>query len=582
MVFKEKNKRLNIIPDKESVLLSMGCQKGDLLYKSVSEEYDTLFKRIAASLDARRSICVEDENIYVMLTAGEGISRLSSELFSAGEGLAGLIVNNAADDVIFRADKETSEYIKYICAEKGKGISKRREAPGDMPLEEQAEILEKAPVDGVGITEKYMITPSKSMGYVLELTDDKEVFKAQHDCSKCPKKDCPRRSSVKTDGFEIIRDFEYKPETASGIAIDIGTTTIAAMRLENGKIKGTYSVLNPQRRFGADVLSRIEAANHGRAQELKAVLEYKLKECISKLDGGDGRVTIAANTTMISLLLGYDCSKLGIYPFKAQSLEAVHDKNVSIAGGISAFVGGDITSGLYMCGFDENRDINLFIDLGTNGEMAIGNRERILCTSTAAGPAFEGGKISCGTGSVEGAVCAVSLKENKITTIGDKKPVGICGTGIIELIAELLENGIMDKTGWLIPDFENGYELCKGIKFTQRDIRELQTAKSAVRAGTEMLIKEYGCDERDIKNVFIAGGFGKRLNIEKACATGLLPKRFEDRCKAVGNSSLGGCIKALERNDAYEAMDRIRSAADDFALAEKEEFTEMFLKYMEF
>ncbi|MGN0183269.1 MAG: ASKHA domain-containing protein [Candidatus Ornithomonoglobus sp.] len=560
----------------------MGCKKNDFLYKSVSEEFDALFEHIKAALSVKRTVFIDEAHIYITLTAGAQISRLSEELFAKGEGLAGLIVNNCADDVLFAADDMTAVRVKYICAEIGKGIKERREAPADIPISQQAVILDKAPLEGVSITEGFMLSPVKSMGYELILSDDDKIFRAQHDCASCPNKTCPRRTAAPDKDFEVVSDFEYKPSFADGVAVDIGTTTIAAVRLEKGRIAAAYSEINNQRRFGADVLSRIEAASRGRGDELRSVVEYQLDKCLKAIGGREMRTVISANTTMVSLLMGYDCSGLGRYPFTAENLDSIHKDNMSITGGISAFVGGDITSGLYMCGFDENEEINLFVDLGTNGEMAIGNCRRILCTSTAAGPAFEGGRISCGTGSVEGAICAVSIKENLIETIGAKEPCGICGTGIVELAAELAESGYIDKTGLYSEEYAAGYEVAKGIVFTQKDVRELQTAKAAVRAGIEILLEEYGADENEIRNVYIAGGFGKRLNIEKACRIGLLPRRFAEKYKAVGNSSLGGCVKLLENDDGFECIDRIRSVSEDFPLAEKESFTEMFIKYMEF
>lgn len=582
MGFAEKDKPVNILPDKDRVLKAMGCKKNEIFYKSVSEEFDALFEHIKAALSVKRTVFVDESHIYVTLTAGAEISRLSEELFAKGEGLAGLIVNGCADDVLFAADEMTAVRVKYICAEAGKGIKERREAPADMPLAQQAVILDKAPVEGVTVTEGFMLSPVKSMAYELVLSDDRKLFKAQHDCASCPNMTCPRRSVINDRDFEIVSDFEYIPSDADGVAVDIGTTTVAAVRLEKGRVAAAYSEINNQRRFGADVLSRIDAAVRGRGAELQSIAQYQLNKCINAVGGGNMRTIIAANTTMVSLLMGYDCSGLGSYPFTAQSLESIHCKNISIAGGISAFVGGDITSGLYMCGFDKSEDVSLFVDLGTNGEMAIGNRHRILCTSTAAGPAFEGGRISCGTGSVEGAVCAVSIKENRLETIGGKTPCGICGTGIVELAAELAENGYIDKTGLFRDDFPNGYEAAPGIVFTQKDVRELQTAKAAVRAGIEILLDEYGADEDEIKCVYIAGGFGKRLNIAKACRIGLLPDRFRGRYKAAGNSSLGGCVKLLENKDGFECIDKIRAVSEDFPLAEKEGFTEMFIKYMEF
>lgn len=570
------------MPKRSDVLKSMGCGEESSFYESAAAEFDLLFERVRNALDLRRTIFSDGERIYVTLTAGGAISGLSEELFAKGEGLAGLIANNCADDALFRADEDTARVIKYLCARLGRGIARRLEAPADIPFSEQAVILEKAPVEGVTLTEAFMLSPSKSLCYELILSDDEEDFRAQHDCSKCPNKGCPRRSSQHTAGFYIISDFDREAPSASGVAVDIGTTTVAAIRLEKGRVAAAHSELNAGRRFGADVLSRIESAAAGRGAELRSIMEYQLKKCVEAVGGADERTVIAANTTMVSLLMGYDCSGLGRYPFRAPELNNIHKGNRSIVGGISAFVGGDITSGLYMCGFDESRDINLFIDLGTNGEMAIGNREGILCTSTAAGPAFEGGRISCGTGSAEGAVCAVSLREGRIETIGGKPPAGICGTGIVELVAELLEAGIIDETGRYIERYAGGYELAPGIVFTQKDVRELQTAKAAVRAGIETLIEEYGAADGDIRHVYIAGGFGRRLNIEKACRVGLLPKRFSGRTRAVGNSALGGCAKLLENEDGFSRTDSIRAAARDFQLAKKRGFERRFMEYMYF
>ena len=581
MEYISKNERMHVIPIKAAVLSAMGCAAGSTLYDSISAEFDTLYERIKAALDVRYTIAAEKSRIYVLITAGARISEISDELFRAGEGLAGLIVNNCADEALIAADAICSEQIKYYCAEKGMGISKRFEAPVDIPVSEQAVIVNNAPIDGVTITDAFMLNPVKTMGYELELTDDKSVFNAQHDCAKCPNTSCIRRS-VSRGRFEIVSDFDYTVSAANGVAIDIGTTTIAVVRFENGKAAAEKTELNAQRRFGADVLSRIEAANRGRGAELQAVIEYQLRKMINDVGGAELPAVIAANTTMISLYMGWDCTGLGLYPFKAHCLDTVQKDNITVTGGISAFVGGDITSGLYMCGFAESEEINLFVDLGTNGEMAIGNRHRILCTSTAAGPAFEGGRISCGTGSVEGAICSVDLKNNRIETIGNKPPCGICGSGITELVSELLDNGYCDSTGRFKERYSDGVTITEGVIFTQQDMREFQTAKAAVRAGIELLIEEYGAREADIKHVYIAGGFGKRLNIEKACRIGLLPHRLRGRYKAVGNSSLGGAAKLLENRSGFYAIDELKAAAHDFCLAENRRFAEEFVKYMNF
>jgi uncharacterized 2Fe-2S/4Fe-4S cluster protein (DUF4445 family) len=316
---------------------------------------------------------------------------------------------------------------------------------------------------------------------------------------------------------------------------------------------------------------------------------------VTKEFGDAKKVIIAANTTMVHLLMEYSCAALGEYPFKTEHLGTIKTTfdNVTkskcksidtvIYGGISAFVGGDIVSGLYMCDFDRADKINMFIDLGTNGEMAIGNKEKIIVTSAAAGPAFEGGKISCGTGSVDGAICGIDLKTGTVKTIGKKTPVGLCGTGIIELTAELAREKIIDETGLLSDEyFDGGYKVTDNIVFTQQDIRQVQMAKSAVRAGVEVLAKEYGASLSDIDTVYLAGGFGFGLSVEKAAVMGILPREFVGKTETLGNSSLGGCVKYCSADDADDRIEHIKSISDELSLGNADGFEEMYLKYMNF
>ena len=242
-----------------------------------------------------------------------------------------------------------------------------------------------------------------------------------------------------------------------------------------------------------------------------------------------------------------------------------------------------------MCGFDVNKEICLFLDLGTNGELAIGNRERLLVTSTAAGPAFEGGNISIGMGSVPGAISKITSREGKLypETIGGKKPIGICGTGVIELCSELLKNGIMDHTGLLQSDyFDEGYPIDqedgKQLRFLQKDIRELQLAKAAIRAGIELLIKSYGCTYEAISKVYLAGGFGFVLPIEKSVHIGLLPKQLEKRMVAIGNSSLAGAVRYTIDPDFPARLDKLAGMAQEIHIANQEEFQELYIQHMNF
>lgn len=419
-----------------------------------------------------------------------------------------------------------------------------------------------------------------------------------------------------------------------GIAVDIGTTTIAISLVDIGyqKIVTTFTEINHQRRFGADVIARIQAANDGKNDELRRSIQMDLitgivrvlKESdiyIDKLQ----QIVIAGNTTMGHLLLGYSCSTIGVYPFNPVDISAktlsfgevfdsCYEKNFSseclgkegdeffnrypqikqvpiyFVPGISAYVGADITSGIMHCKMIEKKDVSLLIDLGTNGEMAIGNCDKLLVTSTAAGPAFEGGNISCGTGSVDGAVCDVIISDDnvKLKTINDAPVSGICGTGVIAVTAELIEHQLVDETGRLKDDyFEDGFLLGttnRGdeVSFTQKDIREIQLAKSAVRAGIETLILRYGIEKKDISNVYIAGGFGYHIDLNKAVKIGLLPEEFIDRISAVGNSALGGAVHTLTDRGNKDLLVKICDMAEEVSLSDDKYFQEFYMEYMMF
>lgn len=400
-------------------------------------------------------------------------------------------------------------------------------------------------------------------------------------------------------------------ENAYGIAVDIGTTTIAMhlVGLESGRIIKTYTALNSQRRYGADVISRIKAALEGAGEELRSLIRRDLSYGIRQLAGSAridrkavSRVSVAGNTTMIHLLMGYDCSGLGACPFTPVTLEMIEgdyksmlgddflDADVCVLPGISAFVGGDIVSGLYEIDMDRRDGTVLLIDLGTNGEIALGSCGRILAASTAAGPAFEGGNIRCGTGSVAGAISGVSINGDgvRIKTIGKRQPVGICGTGVIEAVAELAGRGIIDETGRLCGRyFAGGYPLAKAadgadILLDQKDIRQVQLAKAAVRAGIETLLLRCHVRKEDVSGVYLAGGFGLYLDSEKAARIGMLPKELAHKMRAVGNSSLDGAVKCLLCRDGKERLRKIAESAREINLSADPDFNRFYVEYMYF
>ena len=349
--------------------------------------------------------------------------------------------------------------------------------------------------------------------------------------------------------FEAVGETENTEESGTEesfyhVAVDIGTTTIAMSLIggESGKVFHTVTSVNSQRAYGADVISRIQASVDGKKEDLRNSIQKDLQDSMDKLlketgvSGEDvGKIVIGGNTTMGHLLMGYDCDTLGVYPFTPVNIDFIKGtegilgtdrfgkKEVILLPGISTYVGGDIVSGMYAYDFTEKEDVCMFIDLGTNGEMGIGNKEKILVTSTAAGPAFEGGNITWGMGSVPGAICSVKLEgtEAEVKTIRDEAPQGICGTGVVETAAELVREEIVDETGALDEDyFDDGFPLAKTpdgkeIVFTQKDVREIQLAKAAVRAGVETLLLRYGIKKEEVSKVYLAGGFGYKLEYRK-------------------------------------------------------------------
>jgi len=408
-----------------------------------------------------------------------------------------------------------------------------------------------------------------------------------------------------------------------GFAIDIGTTTIAISLVDvaNRKIVDTYSGVNHQRQWGSDVIARIQASNDGEKDELQNSIICDLKTGIESLlkkysigENDFEHIVISGNTTMGHLLMGFSCEGLGVVPFtpvdistitvSSKDLLGAFNAEITLTPGVSTYVGGDITSGMLVTNMCEEEGLSFLLDIGTNGEMALANKDKCLVTSTAAGPAFEGGQIKCGMASVPGAISAVDIKEDDtvaLKTIGDKAPIGFCGTGVLEAICELVKKELIDETGVLDDDyFDDGYEFAKSpdgdeIRIFQEDIRQIQLAKSAIRAGMETLIEESGASYDDIKNVYIAGGFGYRINLEKAVGIGLLPEELLPKMKAVGNTSLQGSVEILngfyddeakslskEQNNAIKRAERIVSDSKEVDLSTSKLFNEYYMEYMMF
>ena len=477
-------------------------------------------------------------------------------------------------------------------------------------------------------------------GY-LDVTDaDKKAFDKEQleagmrlSCQARPVQDCTIRLCTEDEeNFDILTSptvsGEHKAGASEssgsyGIAVDIGTTTIAMelLDMETGHSLGKDSRINHQRAYGADVISRIQASVDGLGAQLRVSVCRDLLDgmMVLLLQSGASleqikKIVIAANTTMCHLLMGYACDTLGVAPFTPVNIGTIRsnmaavlepvlaDAPQSFSGtllekielvilpGISTFVGADIVAGLLVCDFSRREDTCMLIDLGTNGEMAIGNKHRRIATSTAAGPAFEGGNISCGTGSVKGAICAVELKDGEMTyqTIGDGAPVGICGTGVLDITAELVKHEIVDETGLLEDDyFDDGVFVAKSasgasISFSQKDVREIQLAKAAVRAGIQVLLKRFGVECEALSTVYLSGGFGFRLDVDKAIAIGLLPEGFRGKIKIAGNSSLAGATACLLDEQCLLSAGELAQSTEEISLGNDADFNEYYMDAMYF
>ncbi len=413
-------------------------------------------------------------------------------------------------------------------------------------------------------------------------------------CAQCKNKDCRRRGQWSGGKISaVLSDRTYMPSSGRTAAVDIGTTTLAFMLSGGGRVY-TSTAENPQRAFGADVISRIERMSTPAGYQLTALIRRAVGKGIAELiekagiaDMSDVRTIIAGNTVMTHILMDYPCAGLGVYPFTpyktdtaALSYRALgidSDGEAAVFPCVSAFIGGDITAGMYALSLDE-RDKFMLCDLGTNGELALSCGGVIYTASAAAGPAFEGGAVSCGAAAVSGAVCAYDYKSGTVTTINNQKPIGICGTGLIDVIAEAFKYGIIDETGRIIPEYADEGIPVGNLRLTQADVRELQTAKAAVRAGEEILLKRAGLSWDDIGGIYLCGGFGRFINADSAAECGLFPKDVP--IIAVGNTALEGCAKAAVYG--IEGAERIRGLCRHIELADDEDFTRIYMNQMYF
>ncbi|MCX7804705.1 MAG: ASKHA domain-containing protein [Planctomycetota bacterium] len=426
------------------------------------------------------------------------------------------------------------------------------------------------------------------------------------------------------DGVAEVRRIEAGDTSARhyGLAVDVGTTTVVVQVVDmaSGRSLAAKAAANAQRRYGEDVITRIQhAGKPGGLDELADAVLGTIRHLALAATSEAGVsledvsvVVCAGNPTMTHLLLRIDPTFLRREPYAAVTNSppilfahevglGLHPRaRVACVPGISAYVGGDVVGGVVATGMAESPDLSLLIDLGTNGEIALGNREWLVACSASAGPAFEGCGVTCGMRATAGAVQRVALDGRgrvlSVETIGNAAPAGICGSGYIDLLGELLRTGVIDRAG----NFVRGHPAVRGpeddprfvvadardaaggrdIVISQTDIKTLINSKAAIFAGASVLMSRMGVSRADLKHVYLAGGFGSTLDVGKAVAIGMLPDVPLDRIHFVGNSSLGGAKKALLSERAWRLAHEVAGRMTYFELSTDNRFMEEFVASM--
>jgi uncharacterized 2Fe-2S/4Fe-4S cluster protein (DUF4445 family) len=449
---------------------------------------------------------------------------------------------------------------------------------------------------------------------------------------------------LRKSGFDVtavladqeLIDLEPGDTTARrfAIAFDLGTTTVVAtlLDLESGQPVAVRSMLNRQQPYGADVITRISATmmDPDALEALRARVHETLAELVAEVCG-EGQVepgevyeiTVCGNVTMMHLALGIDPEPLSMAPFVVSTHSfgevlardfgiEVHPRAPAfVFPSLGAYVGGDIVAGMLATGLTRDRRIRLFIDVGTNSEIALGSHERVVATAAPAGPAFEAAQIRCGMRASEGAIEGVKISATDGVTldvIGDIEPVGICGSGLVDAVAELVHCGLLDHSGRFIPDadaaesypgladrltmigkervfvldWRGGTDPERAVFLSQRDVRELQFAKASIATGWGILMTELGIDVADISQILLAGSFGAYLTPLSAVRIGLVPKIALPRIVSAGNvAGEGAKIAALSVRERAEAHSILREV-EYVELSGRADFNDMFVDQLAF
>lgn len=398
--------------------------------------------------------------------------------------------------------------------------------------------------------------------------------------------------------------FTFTPQEGLGVAVDLGTTTVVAQLLDlrTGHVLAVRTGLNAQARHGADIMSLVEfCARRGGQPVLEKLIRRQIGRLIAELlaaaaaNAGELKnIVLVGNTVMHHLFCGLSVEPLSHHPFEPerdglQIFEAAAlgwklrgNPAVRFLPGLGCLVGSDLLAGVLATRMHENPELTLLVDLGTNGEIVVGNRERLICASTAAGPAFEGARIACGMRAATGAISEVSLVENRLRcrVIGNTTPRGICGSGLVDAVACALDLELVLPDGKLMNG--GGLALALSVSLFQSDVRELQLAKAAIAAGIRMLLQQWGATPADVERVWLAGAFGNYINRASARRIGLINFPPE-KVSPAGNTALLGAKLALfnlpSEAGAYES---IRSRTQHVPLNEDPQFMDIYVAEMAF
>lgn len=417
-----------------------------------------------------------------------------------------------------------------------------------------------------------------------------------------------------------------------GMAYDIGTTTVAAYlaSLRDGQQLMQSSLLNPQVKYGGDVIMRmkysIENGLEGPCSDIRTALSQLAEKCVTSLGLSMESIyliTVVGNTCMHHLFMGISPESLAYAPYTPQIADPIRTSaadygfavnpcaRLHVLPNIAGFVGADTVGAALAASMHRIEKLTLLIDIGTNGEMVLGTKDRLIACSTAAGPAFEGALITCGMRGAEGAVDHIKLDGGTVdySVIGGVKPIGICGSGLIDLVSELVKAGLVESGGRLLYEDEiispvglalkDRIQIIDGMRsfviadekdsgngskiiFTQKDMREVQLAKGAMAAGIQLMCRRLGVSDEDITSVMIAGAFGSYMSPESACGIGLIPPHLESKVIAIGNAAGQGAKLCLLSSAEYDDAQYLGGFCEYLELAADPEFQDVFVDQLEF